>query len=79
MKTDFQILEELFDTIEQLKQRLGGDPNRGYLSSSRKLRKDVADFTGKCRNGELKGRARNRKSGELFNRIISLHPDVWPK
>jgi hypothetical protein len=79
MKTDFQTLEELFDTVEQFKQRLGDGPKRGYLSSSRKLRKDVADFTGKCRNGELKGRARNRKSGELFIRIISLHSDVWRK
>lgn len=76
-RQDFEILEELLDVIGQLKQRLGSNPNRSYPSSSRKLRTDVADFAGKCRQGQLNGRARKRKSGELFRKIIALHPDVW--
>lgn len=76
---DFAILEELLDTLEQLQQRLGGNLNRNYPSSSRKLRKDVGEFAGKCQRGELKGRSRKRKSGELFRRIVALHPDVWKK
>jgi hypothetical protein len=78
-RQDFEILEELFDTLGQLRQRLGGNPNRSYLSSSRKLRTDVADFAGKCQQGQITGRARKRKSGELFRKIIALHPDVWSK
>jgi hypothetical protein len=74
---DYEILEEMFDTVEQIQQRLGGNPMRSYPSSSRKLRRDVADFAGKCRRGELIGRVRKRKSGELFRRIVALHPDVW--
>ena len=51
----------------------------GCLSSSRKLRQETADFAGKCRRGELKGRAQKRKSGELFRKIVALCPDVWRK
>ena len=76
---DTQILEELFDVVEQIQQRIGGNPRRSYPSSSLRLRKDLADFAGKCQRGELNGRARKRKSGELFRRIVSLHPDVWLK
>jgi len=74
---DYEILVEMFDVFEQLQQRLGSKPKRSYLSSSRKLRRDVADFAGRCRRGELNGRTRKRKSGELFRRIVALHPDVW--
>ena len=76
-RQDFTILEEMFDTFEHLQQRLGVSPKRSYLSSSRKLRRDVAAFTGMCRRGELIGRARKRKSNELFRRIIALHRAVW--
>ena len=78
-RQDFEVLEELLDVVEQLEQRLGHKPGRSYLSSSRKLRKDTADFAGKCRRGELKGRSRKQKSGELFRRIVVLCPDVWQK
>ena len=76
---DFSILEELFDTFDQLQQRIGGNPSRSYPSSSRKLRQEMADFTGRCQRGELKGRARKRKSGELFRKIVALYPGVWSK
>ena len=76
---DFEILEELFDLLEQLEQRLGEVPKRSYPSSSRKLRKDVADYAGKCQRGELNGKARKRKSGQLFRKLVALHPDVWSK
>lgn len=76
-RQDFEILEELFDTVEQLQQRSGPAPKRSYLSSSRKLRKDLSDFADNCRHGEFSGRARKRKSGELFRRIVSMSSDVW--
>ena len=78
-RKDFEILEELLDVVEQIQQRSGGNPRRSYLSSSRKLRQDTDDFAGKCQRGELKGRAKKRKSGELFRKIIALCPDVWKK
>jgi hypothetical protein len=78
-RKDYEILEELLDVVEQLQQRTGGNPRRSYLSSSRKLRQDTDDFAGKCQHGELVGRARKRKSGELFRRIVALCPDVWRK
>ncbi len=76
---DYEILEEMFEVFEHLQQRVGGNPKRSYPSSSWKLRQDVDDFAGKCRRGEIRGRARKRKSGELFRKIIALHPDVWSK
>jgi hypothetical protein len=76
-RQDYEILEELFDTIEQLQQRSGNAPKRSYRSSSWKLRSDVSDFAETCRRGQLKGRARKRRSGELFRRIVAMHPDVW--
>ena len=77
MRKDFEILEELFDAVGQLRQRTGRRPNRSYLSSSRKLLLELAEFSGKCQCGELSGRTRKRKSGELFRKIISLDPEVW--
>jgi hypothetical protein len=74
---DFEILEDLIETLDEIQQRLGASPNRSYLSSSRKLRRDICDFSGQCRSGELKGKMRKRQSGELFRRIISQYPDVW--
>ena len=71
------ILTKLLETFEQLQQRLGRKPKRSYPSSSLKLRRDLADFSEKSRSGELDGKALRRKSGELFRRIIKLHPDVW--
>lgn len=76
-RQDYEILEEMFDVVEQIQQRSGRAPKRSYLSSSRKLRRDVSDFAGSCRRGELQGRARKRKSGELFRRIVAMYPDVW--
>jgi hypothetical protein len=78
-RQDFEILEDLIDTLDEIQQRLGGNPKQRYLSSSRKLRRDICDFADLCRCGELNGRARKRKSGELFRKIISHHPDVWSK
>ena len=75
---DHLILERLLDSIEQLQQRDGRKaPTRQSASSSRKLRAELATYADLCRRGELKGRARKRKSGELFRRIISLAPEVW--
>jgi len=74
---DFEILEKLLDSIEQLQQRDGSNPTRGSTSSSRKLRAELATYADECRRGELKGRARKRKSGELFRRVVSLDPGVW--
>lgn len=78
-RQDSEILEELLDVVEQLQQRLGGNPGRSYLSSLRKLRQEMDDFAGNCRRGVLKGRAKKRKSGDLFRRIVALSPDVWQK
>jgi len=74
---DFMILEQLLATCEQLQQRQRGSPQRRSPSSSQRLRRDVSGFAERCQNGQLKGRARKRKSGELFRRIVALHPDVW--
>jgi hypothetical protein len=74
---DFEILEELLDTFEQLRQRVVGSPTRSYLSLSRKLREDLNRFSQSCRCGSLHRRSRRRKSGELLRRILSLHPDVF--
>lgn len=76
---DYKILEELLDVIEQLQQRVGGNPRRSCLSSLRKLRQDMDDYADNCRRGELKGRAKKRKSGDLFRRVVALYPDVWRK
>jgi hypothetical protein len=78
-RQDFDILEDLVETLDQIGQRLGDRPKRGYPSSSQKLRQDVSDFAESCRRGELAGRARKRKSGELFRRICSTYPGVWSK
>jgi hypothetical protein len=78
-KKDFEILEEMLAICGQIRQRCGGDPARNYVSSSRTLRQDMDDFADKCQRGELKGRARKRKSGEIFRRILALYPDVWRK
>ena len=79
MRKDYLILEELLDVVEQLGQRLGSNPERGLQSSSRKLREEIADFADSCRRGELEGQSRKRRSGELFRRILTLHPDIWTK
>jgi hypothetical protein len=71
-RQDFVILEELLDSIEQLRQRVGSNPGRGHRSSSQQLRRDLAAFADACQLGQLYGRARKRKSGELFRKIMSL-------
>ena len=76
-RQDYEILEEMLDVVEHLRQRLGDTPKRGYLSSSRKLRREVDDFAGQCQRSELKGRAQKRKSGDLFRKIVALYPDLW--
>jgi hypothetical protein len=76
-RQDFQILDELLGVFEQLGRRFGNDSERGPRSSSHRLRKDLASFADNCRQGQLKGRARKRKSGELFRRILALNPDLW--
>ncbi len=78
-RQDFEILEDLLEVIEETQQCSGSNPDSNHRSSSRKLRKDVAEFAELCRHGELKGRARKRRSGELFRRIVSLHPSAWQK
>ncbi len=78
-RQDFEILEELLDSVEQLRQRFGSNPERGHRSSSRKLREDLDDFAYACERGDLDGPRRSRKSGELFRRILSLHPGNWAK
>ena len=58
-RQDYVILEELLDTVEQLQQRrLRDNPERGYRSSSRKLRKEVDDFAEECRQRTIGGRAK---------------------
>jgi len=74
---EFEILGELLDSVEQWHQRDGSNPDRSSTSSSRKLRSELASLVEKCRRGEISGRARKRKSGELFRRIVSLAPEIW--
>ena len=77
-RQDYEILEDMIEIIDRVRQRRGGNPQRSNLSSSRKLRMELSDYADKCRRGELKGRARKRKSGELFRRIVAGCPD-WSK
>ena len=79
MDQEFLILVELLDLIEQLHQRDGSNPNRKTRSSSLKLRSELARLSDKCRDGEITGRTRKRKSGEIFRKIISLAPEIWVK
>lgn len=72
---DHVVLEELLDAVEQLGQRSGSNLGRNQVSSSRTLHKDVRDYADACRRGELKGRARKRKSHQLFQTIIALYPE----
>ncbi len=74
---DFEILEELLDCVEQLQQRCGSNPKRKSASSAQVLRKDLAVFRAQARTGKIAGRARKRKSGEIFRRIVSLAPEIW--
>jgi hypothetical protein len=74
---EFLILGKMLDSIEHLQQRDGIYPDRNSMSSSQRLRSELANLTDKCRSGEITGRARRRKSGEIFRRIISLAPDIW--
>lgn len=71
---DFEILGEMLETIENLQEQHGGDPEASYPSSARKLRREIEEFAGNCRNGTLKGRKRKRESNELFCKILRLHP-----
>ncbi len=77
MDKDHQILSELLDTVEQLEQRSGRRPEPRQSSSIRRLRDDLAEYADDVNSGRLSGRARERRSGELFRRIINLHPAVW--
>ena len=77
MKTDYEVLDEMLDVIEHLRQLSGPEPGRCRPSSLRKLREDLGRFRDDCDAGRLARRACKRKSGELFRRVVSLHPEVW--
>jgi hypothetical protein len=79
MKTreDFQILEEMLDVIEDLRQRSGGRPRLTRASSSRTLRRAVVRFREECNMKLLEGRSRRRRAKELFKRLVSLYPSIW--
>ena len=73
-RQDYLILEEMIETIDRFKRHGGQSARRDHRSSLQKLRKELSDFTGKCQRKELKGRARKRKSGELFLKIVAQFP-----
>jgi len=77
MDKDQEILSELLDSIERLQQRSGESPEPRHSSSVRRLSEDLAEYADAVKSGTLRGRARKRKSGDLFRRIISLHPGIW--
>lgn len=77
MNKDHLILAELLDLIEQLQQRSGRCPEPRQSSSVRRLKDDLAEYADDVASGRLRGRARKRRSGELFRRIIRLHPGTW--
>lgn len=78
-REDYEILEELLETIELLQERRGIRPARDHRSSLETLQRDVADFSDACRRDVLKGQARRRRSGQLFRRILSLEPLIWER
>ena len=77
MKSDYEVLEELLETVEQLGQQSGSDPGRGQSPSYAKLRKDLNEYRDDCEHGRLDRRAHRRRSGSLLRRIISTDPKVW--
>lgn len=76
-KEDFNVLEEMLDIVEDLRQRSGDNPRLNRASSSKALRRAVVQFREECKAGELEARSRKRKAKELFRRLVSLHPSIW--
>ena len=76
-RTESTILAELLEKIEQLQRHSGSNPGNAFRFSVDRIRKDLGRFADKCRRGELDGRARKRKFGELFRRVIALDPKTW--
>jgi len=77
MKEDFQILEEFIATCDELRRRKGIVPDRSYESSRKKLQDDLAAYAEAVRQGRLTGRARWRKSKELFRRAVQDSAVLW--
>ena len=74
---EVKILEQILDTVEDLRQRSGQPLGRGHLSSLQRLRNELEHLGREIEWKRLKGRALRRKSGELFRRIVSLFPEIW--
>ena len=79
MKTqeDYEILEEMFDIVEDLRQRSGDSPRLARASSSRTLWRAVMQFREDCRMERLGSRSRKRRGKELFKHLVSLYPSIW--
>jgi hypothetical protein len=72
-REDFDILNDLCESISSSEQRSGTRPRRGVTSSS--VSRRIAEFARQCERGEIKGRSRKRKANSLLLQVLRTLED----